>query len=265
MAKAVLVDLRRCIGCRACQVACKRWNDRGTTATSLDADPKLEWTNPPGLSPQTYTYVRFVKTGSGSSLKWNFAKIQCMHCVQPHCVNGCPSTALKRTANGSVIYRKELCIGCKYCVNSCPFGVPQWDDENKVIEKCTFCSERLEKNLEPACVQACPTGTLKLMNLEEARKMAQDAVSENLYSYGLNEVGGVSWIYISDIPFSELGFPKRSSQTPTGQQIDLLTKVGGTGVLVVGAVALAAKFYAQRREDVNKANEAHAMKEIGGA
>ncbi|MBS7630864.1 4Fe-4S dicluster domain-containing protein [Candidatus Bathyarchaeota archaeon] len=255
MAKAVLVDLRRCIGCRSCQVACKRWNERKTTKTVLNPDPKLEWTNPPQLSPETYTFVRFVKSGSGDSLKWHFAKIQCNHCIDPHCVNGCPTTALEKTEEGPVIYRKELCIGCKYCVNTCPFGVPQWDDKNKIIEKCTFCSERLKEGIEPACVQACPTDTLVLMDLDEAKMKASEAESKGLYTYGLREVGGTSWIYVSDVPFSELGFPEHTSEPPKVQQFSLLTKFVGTGILVSGALLAAIKLYAQRREAVAKAEE----------
>lgn len=250
MAKAVLVDLRRCIGCRACQVACKRWNDRGTTDTELNSDPILEWTNPPGLSPQTYTYVRFVKTGSGESLKWNFAKIQCNHCIDPHCVNACPSTALIKTDSGPVAYRKELCIGCGYCINACPFGVPKFDEENRVIEKCTFCSERLKEEMEPACVQACPTDTLVLMDLEDAQRRATDAEARGLHTYGLHEVGGTSWIYISDVPFTELGFPQHSSAGPASLQLDMLAKFAGTGIVVGGVLLAAAKLYAQRRKEV---------------
>ncbi len=250
MTKAVLVDLRRCIGCRACQVACKRWNDREATATELNSNPTLEWTNPPSLSPQTYTYVRFVKTGSGESLKWSFAKIQCNHCIDPHCVNACPTTALIKTDNGPVVYRKELCIGCGYCINACPFDVPKFDEENKGIEKCTFCQERLEKGMEPTCVQACPTDTLVLMDLSEAQRKATEAEARGLHTYGLHEVGGTSWVYLSEEPFTELGFPRRSSARPAGQQLDVLTKFVGTGIFVGGAIVAMAKLYSQRREEV---------------
>jgi len=252
MTKAVLVDLTRCIGCKACQVACKRWNDREATPTELNSDPQLEWTNPPGLSPQTYTYVRFVKTGSQDSLNWTFAKIQCNHCLQPHCATACPTTALIKTENGPVIYRKELCIGCGYCINACPFDIPKFDEEKKVIEKCTFCSERLLENMEPACVQACPTDTLVLTNLEDARRKATEAEARGLHTYGLHEVGGTSWIYISEVPFSELGFPSHSNATPAAHQLDLLSKFAGTGLFIGGAMLAGLKFYAQRREDVAK-------------
>ena len=250
MAKAVLVDLRRCIGCRACQVACKRWNDRKATSTELNTDPKLEWTNPKDLSPQTYTYMRFVKLGTGESLKWHFAKVQCNHCIDPGCVNACPTTALIKSPDGPVTYRKELCIGCGNCINACPFSVPRFDEENKVIEKCTFCSERLKEDLEPACVQACPTGTLRLMSLEEAQARATAAEVQGLYTYGLHEVGGTSWIYISEVPLTELGFSKQTSKTPIVHQTDLLAKFAGTGVFVGAALLAAVKLYAQRRETV---------------
>lgn len=250
MAKAVLVDLRRCIGCRACQVSCKRWNDRDATPTELNSDSKLEWTNPSSLSPQTYTYVRFVKTGSQDSLKWTFAKIQCNHCIEPHCVTACPTTALTKTADGPVIYRKELCIGCAYCINACPFDVPKFDEEKSIIEKCTFCAERLKENLEPACVQACPTDTLVLMSLEEAQRKAIEAEARGLYTYGLHEVGGTSWIYISEVPFTELDFPGHTKATPTARQIDLLSKFAGAGVFVGGALLLSLRLYAQRREEI---------------
>jgi formate dehydrogenase iron-sulfur subunit len=250
MSKAVLVDLRRCIGCRACQVSCKRWNDRIGEKTELNSDPKLEWTNPPGLSPQTYTYVRFVKTGSDESLKWNFAKIQCNHCIEPHCVNACPTTALVKTEDGPVVYRKEICIGCGYCINACPFDVPKFDEENKVIEKCTFCSERLTEGLEPACVQSCPTDTLVLVNLDEAQRKATEAEAKGFHTYGLHEVGGTSWIYISDTPFQELYFPSHSSATPVKQQRDMLTKFAGTGVLIGGALIAGLKLYADRVQKI---------------
>jgi formate dehydrogenase iron-sulfur subunit len=221
----------------------------------MNTDPILEWTNPPGLASETYTFVRFVKTGSADTLKWHFSKIQCNHCIDPFCVNGCPSKALVKTSDGPVVYRKDLCIGCKYCTQSCPFGVPQWDEINSVIEKCTFCSERLSEGLEPACVQACPTSTLKLMDLNEARSIAQGAEKSGLYTYGLNEVGGTSWIYISDTNFKSLGFPSRSTSPPVKQHTDILTNFAGIGV-IGGAVLLGLKAYSDRvKKVVNEKEE----------
>jgi formate dehydrogenase iron-sulfur subunit len=196
--------------------------------------------------------MRFVKLGTGESLNWSFAKVQCNHCLDPGCVNACPTKALVKNSDGPVTYRKELCIGCGYCVNACPFGVPRFDEVNKVIEKCTFCSERLKEGLEPACVQSCPTDTLKLMSLEEAQGKAIQAEAQGHHTYGLHEVGGTSWIYISDVPLTELGFPVHSSKTPKGYQLDLMAKFVGTGVFVGAALIAGVNLYAQRRKAVAK-------------
>jgi formate dehydrogenase iron-sulfur subunit len=165
-------------------------------------------------------------------------------------VTACPTTALTKTEDGPVTYRKELCIGCAYCINACPFDVPKFDEENKIIEKCTFCAERLKENLEPACVQACPTDTLVLMSLEEAQRKAIEAEARGLHTYGLHEVGGTSWIYISEVPFAELEFPSHTKATPTARQIDLLSKFAGTGVFIGGALLLSLRLYAQRKEKI---------------
>jgi formate dehydrogenase iron-sulfur subunit len=170
-------------------------------------------------------------------------------------VNACPTTALIKKDDGPVVYRKELCIGCGYCINACPFGVPHFDETNKVIEKCTFCSERLEEGMETACVAACPTDALVLMDLDEAQRKATAAESNGLHTYGLHEVGGTSWIYISEVAFEELGFPKHTSASPGKQQMDMLTKFAGTGVFVVGAIIAASKLYAQRRHQVAQTEE----------
>jgi formate dehydrogenase iron-sulfur subunit len=197
--------------------------------------------------------MRFVKLGSDESLKWRFAKVQCNHCIDPGCVNACPTTALIKNPEGPVTYRKELCIGCGYCIYACPFNVPRFDEENKVIEKCTFCTERLGEGLEPACVQACPTDTLKLMSLNEAQAKAKQAEAQGLHTYGLHEVGGTSWIYISEVPLTDLEFPKHTSQKPAGHQSNQLTKFVGTGVFVGAALVAGVKLYAQRRKTVEEA------------
>jgi formate dehydrogenase iron-sulfur subunit len=128
--------------------------------------------------------------------------------------------------------------------------VPRFDEVNKVIEKCTFCAERLAEGMEPACVQACPTDTLVLMELDEARQKAAEAESKGFHTYGLHEAGGTSWIYISQVPFKELGFQEHTDATPTVYQSDMLMKFVGTGLFIGGAALAAVKFYAERRTEV---------------
>lgn len=254
MPKSVLVDIRKCIACRACQVACKRWNDREAENTTLNATPGLEWTNPSDLSPQTYTYIRFVGRGKGDSFKWHFIKIQCNHCLEPGCASVCPTKALYKTEEGPVLYDKEKCIGCKYCVSGCPFDVPRFDEERRIIEKCTFCADRLAEGFEPACVAACPTDALVMYEREEAVRLAEAAAAKGSFTYGTVEVGGTSWIYILDTPPDELGLRRHDSKNPTSFVTEMLLKVGAVGVVGAGLL-YGLSVYTKRRSEVAKMME----------
>ncbi|MBS7625991.1 4Fe-4S dicluster domain-containing protein [Candidatus Bathyarchaeota archaeon] len=251
MSKAVLVDIRKCIGCRACQVACKRWNDRKSEKTVLNATPGLEWTNPSDLSPRTYTYIRFIGRGSGDDFRWHFLKIQCNHCVEPGCASVCPTKALSKSVEGPVLYDVEKCIGCKYCISGCPFNVPRFDEEKHIIEKCTFCADRLAEGLKPACVAACPTGALSMHERNEVIQLAESARSNGAHIYGKDEVGGTSWVYVSDIPLTELGLPQHDSKNPTAYVTDMLLKVGLLGVVGAGAL-YGLGVYSKRRSRLEK-------------
>ena len=205
---AVLVDLTRCIGCRACENACRlRWGFAPLPPATIGygaGDEKLTF--------RTRTFVDFRNGGTKPKQP---VKRQCMHCLEPSCVSACPVAALEKTAAGPVIYREELCIGCRYCVLACPFNVPKYEWENALmprVGKCDFCAERQAKGQSPACVAACPTGTLKfgkraeLLQEAKARMLAQPERYTSLY--GEDVVGGTSWFYLSDRSPEELGFPK---------------------------------------------------------
>lgn len=254
MVKAVLVDLRRCIGCRGCQIACKRWNDKEAEITTLNATPRTEWTNPRDLSPQTYTYIRFIGEGEGEAFKWHFAKVQCMHCKEPQCAAVCPTKALYKTVEGPVLWDPQKCIGCGYCLQGCPFNIPRFDHESKEIEKCTFCAERLAKNLEPACVQACPTDALIIGERDEILSKVSDAETAGAYVYGRDEAGGTSWIYVSDVPLTDLDFPKVSTQTPGAKTTDVLGKFALAGI-VGGTALFALHKYSERRTTIEKSQK----------
>jgi Fe-S-cluster-containing dehydrogenase component len=204
---SVLVDVTRCIGCRSCERACARANH---LTPGLSADPALP---PSDLTFDRWTAVR-PEGGAGKS---RFVKRQCLHCLEPACVAVCPVAALYKTDAGPVIYRESRCIGCRYCMIACPFDVPrfEWSDGlTPVIGKCQFCAqERLFRGLPPACVESCPTGALKfgrrsaLLGEAHARLRARpDRYVDRVF--GEAEVGGTSWLYLSDVPFEELGFKK---------------------------------------------------------
>ena len=218
MPKGVLYDANKCIGCRACQVACKQWNQLPAEKTSNRGT--LE--NPPQLSARTFTKLRFREVEHDGEFHWVFAKIQCMHCEDPACVAACLVGALQKTKDGPVIYDDRRCIGCRYCMIACPVGVPtfEWDEPLPWIRKCTFCADRQGGGLEPACVTTCPSGALKFGEREELIAEARERIAAHPgeyvdHIYGEKEVGGTSWLYLSPVPFEELGFPNLKYEAVT--------------------------------------------------
>ena len=254
--KAVIVDSRRCIGCKGCQIACKAWNKLPAEQTKVSGG---EYTNPTYFSPITWKIVHFKEIGDYDNnqpgtggLKWRMLADNCKHCLEPGCVSVCPSGALWKRSDGPVLYDVDRCIGCGYCEMACPWGIPNFDEEIHSIRKCTMCFDRIDQGLEPACVATCPTDALQFMTLEEAQKVAREAEAEGLYTYGLSEVGGTSWIYVSDVPFSEFGLQDYESITQKGFETGMLTRFAGIGLFVGGALIAAMRLYAERRETIAK-------------
>ncbi|MCX5998658.1 MAG: 4Fe-4S dicluster domain-containing protein [Chloroflexi bacterium] len=216
MPKGVLYDNTRCIACRACQVACKSWNGNPGEETQNHGT----YENPTKLSAKTFTAIRFREVEDDGKLNWAFAKVQCMHCLHPGCKAACPVAALQKDEeNGPVVYDDTRCFGCRYCMLACPFEIPtfQWDKPVPWIRKCTFCADRLGGGLEPACVKTCPAGALKFGERDDliAEARSRIAASPDKYIdhiYGEKEVGGTSWLYLSDVPFEDLGFRTLSDE-----------------------------------------------------
>ena len=204
MPKAVLTDLRKCMGCRGCQVACKQWNE----LPAVETKQRGTYENPPDLSANTWTVIKFREIGENGRVKWLFSKWQCMHCVQPACVTVCPTSALYKTEEGPVLYDESRCIGCQYCVTACPFSIPRFDwEKERMVRKCTSCIDRITNGLEPACATTCPPGVLSFGEREAIIAKANEAEAKGAYVYGRDEAGGTSRLYISDVPFDERGFP----------------------------------------------------------
>lgn len=213
--KAVLVDLTRCIGCRACQVGCKAWNGNEGEKTAASAD----FTNPPAIDANTYTNVRFIEHQAGGAPAWSFVKTQCMHCVDPACVSACPVAALVKTAAGAVAYDYGRCMGCRYCMVACPFGSIgyEWEKLAPRVRKCTFCADRTAEGMKPACVKTCPTQALVYGERDELLAEAERRIATGKYVdhvFGKEEAGGTSWLYISKVPFETLGFRTRVPKEP---------------------------------------------------
>jgi formate dehydrogenase iron-sulfur subunit len=209
----ILVDTTRCIGCRACEVACGEEHD--LLVPDVLNDGALEKHRK--TSVEQWMIVNKYETDKGDI----FVKRQCMHCYQAACATACPTEAMFKTEDGPVIWRGNKCIGCRYCMVSCPFEMPKFEygEWNPKIQKCTMCFERLEEGLKPACVEACPTDALmfgtRVQNLEIARHRIYSHPDEYVHHiYGENEVGGTGYIYLSAVPFDQIGFRTDLGTTP---------------------------------------------------
>ena len=226
-AVAMLYDSTLCTGCKACMPACNE-------ANGLPADTLLSggvWDMPTGLNAQTKNIIELYQ--DPKSDEFAFVKKQCMHCLDPACVTGCPFGSLKKVDFGAVTWNGSLCIGCRYCEVACPFEVPQfeWEARNPKIVKCEFCyDQRLKENLEPACTAACPTGAVifgkrdALLDQAKGRiAAAPDKYYENRV-YGEHEAGGTQVLYLSSVSFQKIGLPKLGS-TSLGHYATKVTSV----------------------------------------
>jgi formate dehydrogenase iron-sulfur subunit len=199
----ILTDVTKCIGCEQCVVACRKING----LTGPEAPPRPGST-PDGLSADRWTTV--IREPDN-----HFVRKQCRHCLEPACVSVCPVGALRKTPEGPVVYDKSVCMGCRYCMLGCPYGIPhyEWASANPSVRKCILCYPHLEAGrvTEPACVTACPTratifGTREQM-LEEARGRLRAEPSKYVQKvWGETEVGGTSVLYVSDISLDFLAW-----------------------------------------------------------
>jgi formate dehydrogenase iron-sulfur subunit len=257
MAKSVLVDLTRCIGCRGCQVACKEWNERRALKTTFNGD----FTNPAKLNSDTYTNITFIESMQKDSVDWNFIKNQCMHCREPACASACPVGALVKTPEGPVAYDFDKCIGCRYCMVACPFSIPkyEWDSTSPAVQKCTFCSERIKDGMIPACIKTCPTGVMYFDEYDKVVTEAKSRIGNNSgkyidHIYGLTEAGGTAWMYISDKPFDTMGFKKGIPNESLPEYTwSVLSTIPAKVVGIVAALSVVAYFRTRgAREEDNK-------------
>ena len=178
---AMFTDTSLCIGCRACQVACKQWNE-------LPME-QPEWTgtyqNHAHFTDKTYRLVRFIeKSEQKGDLAWLLMSDVCKHCGEAGCLEACPTGAIYRTEYGTVNINQDVCNGCRYCVSSCPFGVVAFNHDTGTASKCTFCNDRIHNGLGPACAKACPTDSIQFGFRDELVAKAKNRV-EKLKGMGL--------------------------------------------------------------------------------
>ncbi len=196
---AYIFDATRCIDCRACMIACSVENN-------VEMGESYIWLAGAGVM------------GEYPNLKRASMPYHCMHCIEPDCASACPVGAWNKREDGPVVYEADKCIGCRYCMNACPFQVPNFDwnkgvFEGAFIRKCTMCTQRLEVGQVPACVHTCPTDALKFGERADLIAEAHARIDANPeryinHVYGEFENGGTSYLILSHVPFSELGLPE---------------------------------------------------------
>ncbi len=203
---AMLIDVTRCVSCWWCYAACKNYNGLPET---IKPDPE----DPPPLSPAVWTTLHPVKKGDG----WSSRKQACNHCTHAACVEVCPTGALSYNHLGFVQYDKAKCSGCGYCAEFCPFGVPQMESNRitgaAVMDKCTFCIDRVTNGEQPACAEACPTGAIKFGKRSELVREGQEKAEAlrktkpDATFYGDKELGGLHVMYVLDDMPEAYGLP----------------------------------------------------------
>jgi formate dehydrogenase iron-sulfur subunit len=198
---AKLIDISKCIGCKACQAACMEWNDlRDKIGHNVGV-----YDNPADLSSESWTVMRFseVEVQDGK-LEWLIRKDGCMHCADPGCLKACPSPgAIVQYSNGIVDFHEENCIGCGYCITGCPFNIPRLSKTDGKAYKCTLCSDRVAVGMEPACVKTCPTGAIVFGTKDDMKHHAEGRITDlksrgyqNAGLYDPQGVGGTHVMYV---------------------------------------------------------------------
>ncbi|MFU8796789.1 MAG: 4Fe-4S dicluster domain-containing protein [Dehalococcoidia bacterium] len=205
-----LIDATRCMGCRGCQAACKQWNQLPAESTVFTGS----YENPPQFSSDTWLRVVFREHGDNGRVDWLMSKQGCMHCTDAACMQACPVGAIYRTAFGTVDIDQMKCIGCNYCIVACPFGVIGFNRRTNKARKCTFCIDRLENGLQPACATVCPTGSIAFGDAQDLIPEAMARVDRlraggkaDANIYGIDELGGTAMLYVLADEPEKYGLP----------------------------------------------------------
>src|SRR5205807_2474075 len=209
-------DTSICIGCKACEVACKEWNQlQGDPPTFMDS-----YDNTGQLDAQNWRHVQFIEqvpdnngvifnpTPIAGGQAWLMMSDVCKHCKNASCMEVCPTNAIMRTEFDTVYIQKDVCNGCRDCISACPYGVIGFNEQQGVAQKCTLCYDRLQGGLQPACAKACPTESIKFGYIEDLHKVADDQIVRTEFDtvYIQKDVCNGCRDCISACPYGVIGF-----------------------------------------------------------
>jgi formate dehydrogenase iron-sulfur subunit len=275
-------DTTTCIGCKACEVACKQWNDLPADGSTWGRNGSYDFTGSLGAS--TWRHVRFVAPGKGLVTRpgegdldlvdwaasegeqvvnrfgeWIFMSDVCKHCTNAGCLDACPTGAIIRTEFDTVVVQPDVCNGCGYCIPACPFGVIARDEEDGRAAKCTLCYDRLEDGLEPACAKSCPTDSIQFGEYDELVDVARRRVAtlhdrgvSDAYLYGAGEpegeelAGGLGAFFLLTEPPERYGLPAAADSPVQENVVPANLAAIGAGWLAAAAVAGAFVWEKQR-------------------
>ena len=245
MSKAILTDITKCIGCLKCVSACKEVNN-------LEADIPRVWQKNDGLSAENWTSVI-------QKQDKHYVRKQCRHCLEPACASACPVGALHKTKEGAVVYDSSICLGCRYCMMACPYGIPRydWDEPVPYIRKCILCYDKIKTGDQPACTKICPENATIFGERSELLKIAHKRIKENPGKYinkvwGEHEIGGTSVLYLSDIDLGFLSYQTNLGTKPLPEKTETAMKSVPYAFVGMGGFMLGLNWIIRRRMELSK-------------
>lgn len=238
---AKLVDTTRCIGCKRCMSACKRWNGLNVERDELITDRETD------LTANNWVVVNLIVDSKNRTRK-TYIHMACQHCIQPACAGACPVSAITKLPEGPVVIDEKKCIGCRYCFQACPYKVPRFSFEKRVTRKCHMCYNRIPtlNYMKPACVAACPVGALHFDSKQEIIKEAQRRTQRRggtNYILGLKEAGGTDMLTLLPTRPQNLGLVVAPEKV-VNQNLDKI-RISASGIMGASALAGIMYFYAK--------------------
>jgi formate dehydrogenase iron-sulfur subunit len=241
MSAAILTDVTKCIGCRLCVAACKE-------VQGLELDVPRDWQRNDGLSARNWTSI-LQRPGE------RYVRKQCRHCLEPACASACPVGALHQTERGAVVYDSGKCLGCRYCMMACPYGIPRydWDDTVPYVRKCVLCYDRLEEGKQPGCTEVCPEEATIFGERDELIAEAHRRIRDNPGKYidrvwGEHEFGGTAVLYLSDIDLGFMVYGNHTDTTPLPATTALAMKSVPFAFVGMGGAMLGINWILKRRQ-----------------